>query len=866
MATTTATKTKRQSAHWLTALIVVLLVFALDAMGLFSGVERTAYDGAVRFAATPAPDQISIIAIDEQSIANIGRWPWARSVHAELIDALSEAAVVGHTVFFLEPERDAGFKRLIEIRDQVESSKVFQGAIDDSAGDTSQESLGPQVRKLLDELRGAVAELDTDAALARSLQAHGNVILGMPYDIGEPHGRLAKPLPAYVSRDFLGNLKLPDGKGVQEPVSVKEGFAPVEQIGSAAGGIGHLIATVEDDGIVRQEPLVVNHYDDYVPSMSLLIAARFLRLKPTDIEVELGHGVKLGGLYVETDRNLRLNTFFSSAEDGKSAFKVDSAFDVITGKIKPERYRDRIVLIGPTAYGVTLPENLPVANGARSAPVMRLAHTVSSLLTGRSFTSPAWSSWVRLGALALIFGFLAFALPRLGPVVGAIASLVGLLGFGFAQFGLMASQGLWLKLAMPALALLLGYLVLTTQRYLFAERGKQRSDKKSVESSRMLGMSYQEKGQLDRAFDAFRESGDDEATKSSLYNLALDYERKRQFNKAVGVYEYLGGLDAGYRDVVERTQRARNLEETVMLGASSRGPGRSLLFDDDGNVSKPTLGRYTIEKELGKGAMGIVYLGRDPKIDRVVAIKTLDLGKEFEDEELDEVKERFFREAQAAGRLRHPNIVTIYDAGEEEDLAYIAMEVLTGRSLIHYSKGQHLLPVGKVLDLVHKSADALDYAHSQNIVHRDIKPGNIMYEPQTGLVKITDFGIARITDASKTKTGTVMGTPSYMSPEQLAGKKVDGRSDLFSLGVTMYLLLAGRWPFRADSLTNLMYQIANEEHPDILEANPELPAGEQIREIINRVLAKDPDERYQTGAEMAKAVRACAQTVESEAA
>jgi len=756
------------------------------------------------------------------------------------IDALSEAAVVGHTVFFLEPEQDAGFSRLVELRDKVESSDTFKNAIDNSNPD-DKEAIGTKVRELLDDLRGAVSDLDTDAALARSLKQSGNVVLGMPYDIGEPPGRLAKPLPDYVQRDFLANLKLPDGAGVSEPVSVKTGFAPVEQIGSAAAGIGHLIATVENDGIVRQEPLVLNHYDDYVPSMSLLIAAKFLRLNAQDVEVEMARGVKLGGLYIETDRNLRLNTFFSSNEDGKQAFSVDSAYDVITGKIPPSRYRDRIVLIGPTAYGVVLPENLPVADGARSAPVMRLAHTVSSILTDRGFTSPGWTAWVRFGALALIFGFLAFLLPSLGPVAGALVSLAGLTGLGATQLGLMATEGLWLKLAMPALALLLGYLVLTTQRYLFAERGKQRSDKKSVESSRMLGLSYQEKGQLDLAFDAYRESGDDESTKSALYNLALDYERKRQFNKAVGAYEYLGGLDAGYRDVIER----------------GRGPGRSLVIDDDGNVSKPTLGRYTIEKEIGKGAMGIVYLGRDPKIDRVVAIKTLDLGKEFEDEELDEVKERFFREAQAAGRLRHPHIVTIYDAGEEEDLAYIAMEVITGRPLVHYSKAQNLLPVPKVLDLIEKSADALDYAHSQNIVHRDIKPGNIMYEPQTGQVKITDFGIARITDASKTKTGTVMGTPSYMSPEQLAGKKVDGRSDLFSLGVTLYLLLAGRWPFRADSLTNLMYQIANEQHPDILEVRPELPAGEHMREIIDRALAKNPDDRFQTGAESQRRQHRC---------
>ena len=172
------------------------------------------------------------------------------------------------------------------------------------------------------------------------------------------------------------------------------------------------------------------------------------------------------------------------------------------------------------------------------------------------------------------------------------------------------------------------------------------------------------------------------------------------------------------------------------------------------------LGRYQIEKELGKGAMGVVYLGKDPKIGRVVAIKTMALSQEFEADELAEVKERFFREAETAGRLNHPNIVTIYDAGEEHDLAYIAMEFLKGKDLVPYTKPGNLLPLDQVFAIVARVADALGYAHEQNVVHRDIKPANIMYEPETDSVKVTDFGIARITDSSKTKTGMVLGTPS----------------------------------------------------------------------------------------------------------
>jgi serine/threonine-protein kinase len=254
--------------------------------------------------------------------------------------------------------------------------------------------------------------------------------------------------------------------------------------------------------------------------------------------------------------------------------------------------------------------------------------------------------------------------------------------------------------------------------------------------------------------------------------------------------------------------------------------------------------------------MGVVYLGKDPKIGRVVAIKTMALSQEFEPDELEDVKQRFFREAETAGRLNHPNIVTIYDAGEEHDLAYIAMEFLKGKDLVPQTKSGALLPLPKTLSIVARVAEALSYAHQQNVVHRDIKPANIMYDPEADSVKVTDFGIARITDSSKTKTGMVLGTPSYMSPEQLAGRKIDGQSDLFSLGVTLYQLTCGSLPFTGDSMTQLMFKIANEAPADILSLNPALP--ECLVAVINKALAKDVEQRYRTGDEFARAIRDCA--------
>ena len=268
-----------------------------------------------------------------------------------------------------------------------------------------------------------------------------------------------------------------------------------------------------------------------------------------------------------------------------------------------------------------------------------------------------------------------------------------------------------------------------------------------------------------------------------------------------------------------------------------------------------TLGRYQIERELGKGAMGTVYLGNDPKIGRVVAVKTLSLPRDVGTDAMEEIKERFFREAESAGRLTHPNIVAIYDVGEQHDLAYIAMEFLQGQDLAPHAKPDHLLPLEKVLSIGERVAEALAYAHEHNVVHRDIKPANVVYEADSDSVKVTDFGIASITNSLKTDGGMVLGTPSYMSPEQVAGGTIDGRSDLYSLGVMLYALVSGHLPFQGESLAQLMLKISHEAYPDIRTYNADFP--DCVAALVNTALAKDPAQRYQRGEQMAKALNLC---------
>jgi len=461
----------------------------------------------------------------------------------------------------------------------------------------------------------------------------------------------------------------------------------------------------------------------------------------------------------------------------------------------------------------------------------------------------------------MVAAYVAWVLPRLTAGAAAVCTASLLLIAVLTEYGMLSAAGMWLKLLLPALVLLTGHIGLTTKRFLMTEAGKAKSDEESAETNRMMGLALQGQGQLDMAFDRFRRVVPSEALMGNLYSLAQDFERKRQFNKAQAVYEHIAGIDAAYKDVKVKLGRAKQLSETVILGSGGH-PGGTMLLDD-GEVEKPMLGRYQVEKELGKGAMGVVYQGRDPKIGRVVAIKTMALSEEFSGDELVDARERFFREAETAGRLQHQNIVTIFDAGEEHDLAYIAMEFLKGRDLAEHTKPGHLLPVNVVLSIISRVATALDYAHRQQVVHRDIKPANVMYEPSTDTVKVTDFGIARITDSSKTKTGLVLGTPSFMSPEQLAGKRVDGRSDLYSLGVMLYQLLTGVLPFRGESMAELMYKIANEEATDLRNLRPELSSD--MAQIASKALSKLPEARYQTGADLALDVQACLASYQNHA-
>ena len=817
---------------WFLGLAVVVLMLFAGGSDLLQSLERKAYDMGVQASSRTPSDKIAVIAIDDTSIANIGRWPWSREVHAKMTDLLAgaKAKVIANTVFLFEPQIDPGYQYITKLLELAAKAQPE----------------GAETSPMLGLLKEAEAALNTDRRLAESYGKAGNVLLPMLFTIDIPRGKPDRPLADYVVKNAIAGKE--DELGALPTSAVQ---VPLDSLGRAAAGLGHLNANPDVDGGIRTEPLVLRYFEHHFPSLSLMIAAKSLNLGPADIRIRANEGVTLGRLRIGTDPALQMYAFFYKDRDNRPAFQPDSFYDVLMGKIPAAKYADKIVLIGATAAGVGTTSVTPVSPAM--APVLTLAHSVSSILQEHFYVAPTWGWIVEKLVFLLVGVYLIVLLPQLKAAPAAVITVAILAMLIAVHFVLMTTQATWMQLMVPCTLLLVGHVALATKRFIVTEAAKVKSDESSAESNRMLGIAYQAQGQLDLAWDKFRQVRMSDAVMDNLYNLALDFERKRQFNKAESVFRHMHEYNPKFKDLAQKLSRAKQLSENVILGGASSHPGGSLNLAAG---EKPKFGRFEVQKELGKGAMGVVYLGKDPKIGREVAIKTMALAQEFEAEELAEVKERFFREAETAGRLSHPNIVTIYDTGEEHDFCYIAMELLKGGDLAPYVKGANLLPVDKVVSIVARAADALAYAQKQNVVHRDIKPANMMYHADTDTLKLTDFGIARLTDSSKTKTGMVLGTPSYMSPEQLAGKKIEGRSDLFSLAVSLYQLLTGKLPFEGESMAQLMYKIANEPPTDILSVNPKVPHG--LVAFLDKALAKNPDERYQSGEEFAAALRATA--------
>jgi serine/threonine-protein kinase len=568
---------------------------------------------------------------------------------------------------------------------------------------------------------------------------------------------------------------------------------------------GHLMFQPDIDGVVRTDRAIVED-GVVVQSLAQRAARELLRDSPRQSSVPRAND--------DAPRWLRLFAPQSFATIGAAELGDD-----------PAHLRDRVVIVGAS-------DQAEMTSFGPQPTYSVLANAIAGYVQHIGIAADWRGTAVAWGSAALLLSLLALPAARSRALMFAapITAALGMLALGTLAF----RAGLWVPVVGPIawLAIVGGVLALRAPTTAAASHG----DHDLVNARRAAAG-----GELIEAWTRYRQISANSALLPELYDLACELDSGGEDQYAAELFHRIALVDGRFRDVAKRLVRSTHLQSPPPLERASM---------------PSSMGRYELLEPIGRGAMGFVYLGRDPKINRIVALKAVDLAAEVEPDELDEARKNFLREAEIAGQLSHPNIVTIYDVGETEGLAYIAMEYLRGRHMSEFATPERLLPVPVVLELLSRTADALDYAHSRNIVHRDIKPANIMYDSVSDGLKITDFGIARLIDVGRTRTGIVLGTPAFMSPEQLDGKNVNGHTDLFALGVSLYQLLTGHLPFRGASMTKLMFVIANEPHQSVTELRPDLP--EHLNEVVDRALAKDPTERFQSGAEMASAMRSAA--------
>jgi CHASE2 domain-containing sensor protein len=826
-------------------LSALILIGMLSSLNPWEHLENKNYDFWAHYFRSPQEQPVVLVAIDEKSIRELGDWPWPRSRIAEMVRHLTAqgAAAMGICPLYTQPDSEPGLLAIKEAKKEVGDQKWGSGK--------------QAARIVWGMLNKAEDTLDQDAQLIDAVRKARNVVLPMRFTMGRQAATENDKMSGMLVVNSLNAEALASGadeappakaeplKGAhQAPITFTGVWETFEDLASKSSAMGHLNLDEDADGLFRRMPLLIDYKDRLFPAMCLQLAIKQMGGRLKDLTVGRNFFgqpcLRFKHLEIATDDAYRILMNY----DGKwTRQRTYSFVDVLHGSLDPAIFRNKIILIGATGEGMTSFYRIGPYDRASMAEIN--ANALARILSTVRLSRPSWARPLEVAALLYFAFFLMVVIPRVDTWVGASILGIFLATWYIIVVGLLLGYGCWIKPFGPAVLACSGF-------GLIAAAGYSRKWRREVlEANRTLGLHYQGQGLLDMAYDRFIKCPiQEEQSKQLMYNLGLDFERRRMFEKALMIYRYIGKYGP-FRDVERRSSRLEAPNGTAALAVAGGSMDPPLLSDD--SDIKPIFGRYEILRELGRGSMGTVYLGLDPKINREVAIKTLkyaDVGPG----DLDQVKTRFFREAEAAGKLSHPDIVSIYDVGEEHDMAYIAMELLSGRDLSRFCASGRQLPVQQILSIIADVAAALEYAHTQGVIHRDIKPANIMLL-EDGRIKVTDFGIALVVDASKTRTGLVLGTPSYMSPEQVAGRTPDGRSDLFSLGIVLYELLAGEKPFKGDTISAIIHAITHTPHTPVREIKSDIPVSCQT--IVDKLLAKELNERFGSAAQLSEAIAAC---------
>lgn len=801
-------------------IILGLVVLSFTHVTLFNYVDKVAYDAESLLAKSYVQNEPSGFAVVVTGSLN-GMETTGSSITnsqlAELIGLLKQGKVKDIVIGFPVIRENPNLESIIDdFRKRLFSMVSING----------KKTYRPRVSQYIASLK---KDLDSDSLLIRAVKGAGNIIFALPVYEGQ---KVKSPSAGWTPKGLIVLRTAPPRvfKGID--LGVKKPF--FFELYDASAALGHCLLFYGDELPQRMHLPFVPYGDGLVPSLPVLLAMRRLGSTPSQVEVN-SEQMKIGSRVVPLVKGKVLLI----PSRIHQPMPVYSAFDILATKKIPVELRDKSILLTPRAP--LFNRSLLFTMGGERPGLEVVAGITENIINGPYIGRPKITHYIEV-ALLLLMGALAVLLfPRAKYLPGLLLLLLLMLLSLSIGWAFMSFVGIWLKVShmiVASFALFVLWISVQITRL-------DKIAREAIEANRLLGLNFQKQGIMDLAFERFKLCPLNNVTRDLIYELAQECEARGLNSLAIQAYGYI--LKKGeFRDASQRMVRLQSLER--FPGFDSQGARKR-----DGPLSesfikqRKLVGRYQVIEPIGKGTMGYVYKAVDSRINRPVALKIIRFSDEFDAELISEIRDRFFREAEIAGKLNHPSIVTVYDVGEDRDLTYMAMEYLQGKDLELYCEKQNLLPLMKVLEVVYQVADALEYAHTMGVIHRDIKPANIMLL-NSGSVKVTDFGIAKAVSSSRTKTGVILGTPNYMSPEQIMGHKMDARSDIFSLGVLFFQLLTGELPFRGDNLSALLYQITQGKHPSVRQLRPRLPRA--CEQIIDKALAKSPSDRFKSARDM----------------
>jgi len=816
---------QKYSSHILFLLITLLVVVLnLNGFNAFDSLQSSIDDFLCSFTATDeTSSDIIIVNIDGAAQDEYGNWPWNHDLIGDLLAACGTA----------EPNAVAF------------DFEIKENGYQDSAGYTD--------------------------VLSNQISWVKNTVL--PYDIALASFRSERTNnPKYL---FDNAISVSDPLGELEESStlqVRKIFLPPEKVLESSPKLGFEYIMPDNDRVVRFHPLVINYEGYYYPSLPLRAAAAYLNAQPEMIMVNENDNIKVGLNRVVPIKDAS-HMYISFPKDNR--YRTISAKLILSEGFNLKQLKNKMILITVDDFSDNQYFTTPV--NEKVSKVFITAAIIDNIISNNLITATNRTGLWQLLILFILGGVCAFVLPqintmyRLLVLLGSLFLLININYFMYSSFHILPNTiyiGLELFLFILTSPLLDSQLLkgedsekpakpVYIPKIVLSDENKNNSNNVDEDVPvRQLVDSHNDSSNIRTAHielptdkkitEAQKENGDEYQTPHADYQaINLDENIEEMGNQA----------EAESDD--NKTDDYDNFEDDQLLhfdnqidlddNEPEQEPVNDENFRDSQEVSNTSnlkqLGRYQISGTLGKGAMGHVYKGIDPAINRPVALKTIRLDFVNDPEEMEELKVRLHCEAQAAGKLSHPNIVTIYDVGSEGHLQYIAMEYLKGQTLEEMIKKKVKFNFRILSKVIMQICSAMEYAHNHDIIHRDIKPANIMVLPDY-TVKVMDFGIARIDSNSMTKTGIAMGTPNYISPEQLKGLEVDKRADIFSLGVVIYEMLLSKRPFRGENITSLIYSIINDEPEKPSNVNPQIPL--LFDHIIDKALKKDPADRYQS--------------------